>query len=213
MSRFAILLNGEIFVTTRLKRQLEGAKAIAADAGMTHAVSLELRPEMWVGDFDSNSINLNISYPNIPRKSFPIDKDATDGALAVAEALALGASEIMLVGGLGGQSGHALAHCGLVVDLLHRGVKAWLTSGHEEAYPLIPGAYDFDWPVGSSVSIIPFCDLLGLSLKGFKWPLSNHPVPLGSTLTMSNSVTGSPSIALSRGYGIAVVALSNEVQS
>ena len=53
MSKFAILLGGDVTPTPRLTRQLEGARVISADGGMMHAEALNLVPELWVGDFDS----------------------------------------------------------------------------------------------------------------------------------------------------------------
>ena len=40
MTRFAILLGGNLTVTPRLRQQLAGARVIAADSGMTHAAVL-----------------------------------------------------------------------------------------------------------------------------------------------------------------------------
>ena len=104
MSRFAILLGGDLVVTPRLHRQIAGARIIAADSGMKHARALGLVPELWVGDFDSSGSELMLDYALVPRQTHSADKDATDGEIAVEEALRLGASEIILIGGLGGQS-------------------------------------------------------------------------------------------------------------
>jgi thiamine pyrophosphokinase len=204
MTHFAILLGGELAVTPRLKRQIQGARFIAADSGMMHAASLHAIPELWVGDFDSTGSELTLQYRDVPRQSFPAEKDATDGAIAVAEALRQGATRIIMLGGLGGQSDHTLGILGQSLRLAKDGIDCLMTSGHEEAYPLLPGQRKLDLPPGTRLSIIAFSDLTGLDLANVKWPLGDHDVPLGSTLTLSNVALGPVDIRLASGYGIAI---------
>jgi thiamine pyrophosphokinase len=204
MTRFAILLGGELTVTARLRRQIEGARALAADAGMAHAAALNLVPEMWLGDFDSAGSELVIAYTHVPRRAFPAAKDKTDGALAIEEALALGATELVLVGGFGGQADHVLGHFGQLLGLAHAGVRAIMTSGNEEAHAVVPGALAIDLEAGTRFSLVPFSDLHGLDLAGVTWPLVKRDVPLGSTLTLSNVAEGPVHVALAQGYGIAI---------
>jgi thiamine pyrophosphokinase len=204
MTRFAILLGGELTVTPRLLRQIEGARVIAADAGMVHAAALGLVPELWLGDFDSAGSELVIAYRDIPRRGYPAAKDKTDGALAIEEALALGASELVLVGGFGGQADHALGHFGQLLGLARAGVNVMMTSGNEEAHAFIPGEMSLDLAAGTRLSLIPFSDLDGLDLEGVRWPLVKRDVPLGSTLTLSNVAEGNVRVALRKGYGIAI---------
>ncbi|MCB1719598.1 MAG: thiamine diphosphokinase, partial [Candidatus Competibacteraceae bacterium] len=51
MSHFVILLGGDLSPTPRLRDQVAGARAIAADSGIRHAEALGLDPELWTGDF------------------------------------------------------------------------------------------------------------------------------------------------------------------
>ncbi|TIN49705.1 MAG: thiamine diphosphokinase, partial [Mesorhizobium sp.] len=67
-------------------------------AGIGHAHMLGLLPELWVGDFDSVPPNLPENLAAVPRKIFPTEKDMTDGELAIAEALARGATSLVLAG-------------------------------------------------------------------------------------------------------------------
>ena len=128
MSRFAILLGGDLVVTPRLRRQIAGARIIAADSGMKHASALGLMPELWVGDFDSAGSELLLDYALVPRQTHAADKDATDGEIAVSEALRLGATEIVLIGGLGGESDHATAHLGMALHLARSGQKCFIST-------------------------------------------------------------------------------------
>lgn len=204
MSRFAILLGGSLTVTERLRRQIAGARVIAADQGMVHASALGLTPELWVGDFDSAGSELTVQYRHVPRRVHAAEKDATDGAIAIAEAVGLGAGEIVMVGGMGGQADHVLGHFGQVLDLARRGIASLMTSGEEEAYPLLPGARQLDLPAGSRLSIVAFTDLAGLDLAGVRWPLADRQVPLGSTLTLSNIAHGPVEIGLREGLAVAI---------
>jgi len=204
MTTFAILLGGGLSVTKRLRAQIKGARIIAADSGIAHASTLGIVPELWVGDFDSAGSELAIQYRDIPRKDFPAEKDATDGAIAIAAAKARGATAFVLVGGLGGQADHVLGHFGLTLRLAREGHCTILTSGDEEAHAILPGTTEIELEAGVRLSLIPFTDLEGLDLTGVKWPLVKRRVALGDTLTLSNVAMGPVRIDLVSGYGIAI---------
>lgn len=203
MTDFTILLGGNLTVTQRLRRQIEGSRVIAADSGMMHAAALRVVPELWVGDFDSAGSELAVQYRDVPRESFPAEKDATDGAIAVEAALQRGATSIILAGGLGGQADHTTGLLGQALQIALAGVECLLSSGEEEAVPILPGEVILDLPPGTRLSIVPFAPLAGLDLEGVKWPLSDRSVPLGSTLTLSNVAKGPVTIRLNDGYGLA----------
>ena len=204
MSRFVILLGGDLVVTPRLRRQIAGARFIAADSGMKHARALGIVPELWVGDFDSAGSELMLDYALVPRQTYLADKDATDGEIAVKEALRLGASEFVLIGGLGGQSDHATAHLGLALHLAQSGHWCFISNGNEEAHPLIAGSYEFDFGAQSRLSIIPWSDITGLNLTGVKWPLSNKTLALGASFTMSNVALGPVKLSFASGIATAI---------
>lgn len=204
MTCFAVLLGGDLTATKRLRSQIQKARFIAADSGMMHAETLGITPELWVGDFDSTPESLAQRHKDVARRAFPAEKDKTDGEIAVDEALHLGAREIVLVGGLGGQTDHSASHLGLLLRLGRRRVHAFITSGHEEAYPILNGTHHFDLPRGCRFSVVPFTDLSGLDLEGVKWPLTNRSVPLGSSLTVSNIALGPVTVRLNQGYAVAL---------
>jgi thiamine pyrophosphokinase len=106
-------------------------------------------------------------HSGVPRQAFPAEKNFTDGELAVEEAIARGASRLILVGAFqGARTDHALSHLLQAVTLAERGLNVVLTSGTEEAVPLLPGSLALDLPAGSLMSVIGFTDLDGLSLSG-----------------------------------------------
>lgn len=204
MGTFTILLGGELVRTPRLDRQIEGSRVIAADAGIGHARMLGVIPELWVGDFDSVPANLPEDLAAVPRKIFPAEKDMTDGELAIAEALARGATSLVLAGAFGGKrADHAFLHLALSMRLAEAGTTVLLTSGAQEGAPILPGKKArFDYADGTLFSVLGFSELAGLMVGGAKWPLDRVEVAFGSSLTISNEVKGRLEIALERGRAL-----------
>jgi thiamine pyrophosphokinase len=205
MSRFAILLGGDVTPTGRLKQQVSGARCIAADSGMAHANLLQLAPELWVGDFDSSGTELEQAFSHVPRVVHPAAKNATDGALAVEEALKRGATSLVLVGGFGGQFDHMLAHVTMMLALAEKGLMVFTSSGHEEAYPLLDSLQLNGLACGTRLSVIGMRALVGLSISGVRWPLKEREVPFGSSLTMSNVTDGDVELKLRSGKALVLV--------
>ncbi|KIQ05832.1 thiamine pyrophosphokinase [Agrobacterium tumefaciens] len=200
---FTILLGGNITVTDRLQKAVAGTRAIAADSGMRHAAPLGLTPELWVGDFDSSDADLMSQWQNVPQQPFPAAKGVTDGEIAVSEALSRGANRLVLVGALAGErSDHALFHLLYAVSLAERGFDVILTSGTEEAYPLLAGDLSIDLPAGSLFSIAGFTALEGLDIDNARYPLEDFALAFGSSRTISNVAEGALRLRLESGKAI-----------
>ncbi|QKV20110.1 thiamine diphosphokinase [Oricola thermophila] len=210
-TRFAILLDGALAPTDRLLRQMEGSRLLAADGGIRHAETLGREPELWLGDFDSAGSALDKRFRHVPRAPYPRDKAVSDGQIAVRHALEEGAREIIFVGALGGdRSDHALFNLAGASDLAraHPEVSVMLTSGREEAVPLLPGRpLRPDWPAGSVFSVVGFTPLSGLTVRNAKWPLEAVNVPFGSTWTLSNVAGEGVEILLKDGCGMTICQL------
>ncbi len=200
---FLVLLGGELIVTDRLRRRVGGWRAVAADGGMRHAAGLAAVPELWVGDFDSSPPELEAEWPGVARLPYPQGKNETDGELAVGEALKRGADEIVLAGALGGpRSDHALFHLLHACRLRASGIPVLVTSGEEEATPLVSGRQTFDLPKGALFSIVGFSKLTGITLEGARYDLNDYTLPFGSSRTISNVAEGP--VAVTFGSGVAV---------
>lgn len=205
MSLFLILLGGDLIRTPRLDRQIAGARVIAADSGILHAETLELRPDLWIGDFDSAPDGWEHRYAHIERKIFPPGKDKTDGELAIDAAIERGATALILAGAFGGpRADHAFLHLTLALRLAEAGLPALLTSGGQEGRPVLPGTNSFDLAERTLFSVLGFTDLAGLSIAGARWPLEEVHVPFGSSWTVSNEVKGKLQITLREGRAMLV---------
>ncbi|CAF26669.1 thiamine diphosphokinase [Bartonella quintana] len=203
MTTFTILLNGDIFITDRLRKQIHKSRVIAADGGIRHAGALNVIPELWLGDFDSSDQALICEYGDVPREVFPTDKDMTDSALACERALQKGAKKLILCGAFGGErNDHSLSHMTQALMMEEKGISVLLTSGREEGWPVLPKPFSCDLPAGCLFSIIGFSDLKGLTLSGVKWPICDKNVSFGSSLTLSNRIYGTFSCHLCSGKAI-----------
>lgn len=205
MSLFVILLGGDLVRTPRLDRQILGGRVIAADSGMLHAETLGLRPELWIGDFDSAPEGWEHRYDNIERKIFPPGKDKTDGELAIDAALERGVTSLILAGAFGGpRTDHAFLHLTLALRLAEEGLPVLLTSGTQEGQAVLIRENRFDLAAGTLFSVLGFSDLDGLSIAGGRWPLEEVHVPFGSSLTISNEVAGELVVTLGRGRAMLI---------
>lgn len=202
-THFTILLGGTLTPTPRLAAQLAGSRVIAADGGMRHAAALSLMPELWVGDFDSTDPALMAAYPSVPRQPYPAAKAETDGDIAIGAARARGATRLTLAGALGGErTDHAFQHLLAAMRLALDGLSVMLTSGEEEAYPLLPGKSRLDAPAGALFSVLGLEPLSSLALDNARYPLSDFDLAFGSSRTISNVALGPVGIDLAAGRGL-----------
>ncbi len=109
-----------------------------------------------------------------------------------------------MIGGLGGRTDQSIGHLVQLIKLQRESIQCFLSSGIEEAWPVLPGVCEMEFPLDSQLSIIGLTDMGGLSVRGVKWPLENVEVQLGSSLTISNEVVDMVSIEVKSGYGIVV---------
>jgi len=202
-SAFTILLGGTLTPTARLAAAVAGSRVIAADGGMRHAAVLGVVPELWVGDFDSTEPELLAQWPQVTRQPYPANKAETDGEIAVAEAIDRGAGRLIFAGALSGErSDHALQHLVFGLSLAERGFDVLMTSGEEEAVPLLAGRRTLDLPAGTLFSVIGLTALDGLTIENARYPLQDFHLPFGSSRTISNVADGPVHFTLHAGKAI-----------
>lgn len=141
MMRVLIITGGDCSADVMLPRY---DFCIAADSGLDTAKALGIFPDVIIGDFDSVSEPpTEYSDPASGRKSeiitHPAKKDDTDTGLAAVCALERGATEILIVGGIGGRLDHTLSNMALVERLTKQGIPATVTDGDNEIRVLCEG--------------------------------------------------------------------------
>jgi thiamine pyrophosphokinase len=177
------------------------AAVVAADGGYARAAAIGFRADVLVGDLDSlaaDQVAQAESSGTLVRRFRP-DKDESDTELALAEAVALGATRITVLGAFGGpRLDHALANvwllahprlAGIDLVLLDAGACARLVTAPgpdggavTRALPGRPGAI---------VSLLPFGgDAEGVTTHGLRYPLRGEPLRPGPARGLSNVRVG-----------------------
>lgn len=187
-----------------------GAPVVAADAGVDHALALGLDVTIAVGDFDSvSAAGLDRAEAAGARLArHPAAKDHTDLELALEEAVLLGATEIVVVGGHGGRLDHLLAGAMLLAAPRFGGTVLRAHWGPADVHVLHGGATaTIDAPGGSLLTLVPVHGgALGVRTEGLRYPLQDEDLPAGTTRGVSNVVERSPAqVALRDGTLLVVV--------
>ena len=198
-----VLAGSDITVTEALKTLCQNVDfVVAADSGVRHAPALGVTPDLIVGDFDSATEADLALYPDVPRQTYPVRKDSLDLELALQEAAAQGAADLVIIGALGGRLDQTLAALFIAVRYRER-YQIMLHSGHSAAYPLYAGdVLTLDVPAGITFSVLSL-EASRLSLAGSSYPLTHAELPFGVGLGVSNETTGVPlKITLHKGSAL-----------
>lgn len=159
---------------------------IGVEQGAIYAIEQNISLNRVISDFDStNETDKNkLLAMNITLDVHPSIKDDTDAMLAVKEALKLNPDRIYLYTGIGTRIDHLYAN----LMLLEKG-PITLLNDTTKAYVLKPGRHLIE----SSLKYVSFYALKpvkNLTLKGFKYPLSNYMLDLGDSRCISNESSG-----------------------
>jgi thiamine pyrophosphokinase len=192
--------------TNRLQARLAGLCqpfVVAADGGASTALAFGMQPDVVIGDLDSiDGATLGeLELRGVALETFPRDKDATDGQLAVARALQTQPPELILLGFLGGpRLDQAVANVLLLVRLE---LPVTLVDEHNECTLLRAGeARTWRPESGEIVSLIPLDTAVeGVRATGLRWPLNGEPLALGDTRAISNEPVDNAeaSVSIERG--------------
>lgn len=172
---------------------------IAVDAGVGACMSLLLRPELLVGDFDTFGKEQILKYQRETGVSMDIhkaEKDETDTELALRDALLMGCTEADVLGATGGRLDHEISNIHLMAQGKKRGLKVNIFD-RKNKISLLDSAFgkrtEFfkDSLYGTYVSFLPLTETVrGITLTGFKYPLFEKDISIleNPSLCVSNEV-------------------------
>lgn len=170
---------------------------VAADGGALLADALGLPIHAWVGDGDSLEPD---ALAALERRGVPIDrarpdKDESDAELAITKAIQLGATDVTLLGALGGRRlDHAVANIGLLRHGALRGVPVRLMDDQTRVTLIDAPGRDgkpvraaLDGRIGDVVSLLPWGNpVAGVTTDGLRYPLVDEPLDDGAARGLSN---------------------------
>ena len=183
---------------------------IAVDAGLKAVSRLGLTPTAIVGDFDTVDDETLCSYRQQTDITWEIhkpEKDETDTELAIQTAIRMGSSEIIILGATGGRMDHGIGNIHLLYPCLKEGIRAYILDEKNRIY-LTDQSLVFQkrelW--GKYVSFLPLTwEVKGITLKGFKYPLYQKNITIGTSLCISNElIAEEASLTFSSGILICV---------
>jgi thiamine pyrophosphokinase len=169
---------------------------VGVDRGVFYLLEKGIKPFMAFGDFDSVSreemeeIKKQVEHLN----RFKPEKDETDMELALNWALEQNPEEIRIFGASGGRLDHFFANVQLLIKpvIANNKTNVYLIDQQNIIFVKSAGHYHIlKNSLKKYISFIPVTqNVKNITLKGFKYPLNNRNISLGSTLCISNELVG-----------------------
>lgn len=158
---------------------------IFCDSGLKHLESLQVKPGLIVGDFDSHD-NPDLDVETIV---LPCEKDDTDTVFAVKEAIKRGYNEFLLIGVIGARLDHTLGNVSILLYLDSLGKKGTIIDDYSEMEIVSsePVYIDDSFAYFSLLNISGIAK--GITIENAKYPLNNAEITCEYQYGVSNEVT------------------------
>jgi thiamine pyrophosphokinase len=193
MKRAFIFANGRMEAPPPILKGINPSDLIiAADGGTRHCKSLDLKPNVIIGDLDSLDSGDITTYQQagVEIIQHPSHKDETDLELALQLAMEYEITQVYIIGGLGARWDMTFANVLLAAHPMFSQLAIRLQDGSQELVILRgKGQIKIDGKPGIPISLIPIAgDALGITTYGLEYPLSNETLYFGSPRGVSNSI-------------------------
>ena len=207
MKRIIIFANGELPDLGKARALIQKDDyIICADGGTRHALALDLRPDLIIGDMDSVEKGQlqSLKQAEVSIELFPHDKNETDLELAIQRAVELNPAQIIIIAGLGGRLDQTLANITLLTDLRLAAFDVRLDDGIEEIF-VCRDRVQVHGRSGDLVSLIPWGGAVSeVQTMNLKWALHKETLYPDRTRGISNEMLGE-SASISIGSGLLLV--------
>ncbi len=163
---------------------------IAVDKGLEMLDKCKIRPNYIIGDFDS--LNENILQKYINDNSIKIiklnpEKDFTDTHMAIKLAIELKSTEIIILGAIGSRIDHTISNINTLKEALDNNIICKIENSKNEIQLINKKTQIEKDDNYKYISLIPLTTkVTGITLKGFKYLLSNANLEIGQSIGVSN---------------------------
>ena len=173
----------------------KGGLLIAADRGLEALEAAKLIPDVAVGDFDSVKPEVLENFSRCPGIRFERhrpEKNQSDTELAFFIAREAGVKKLTLMGVTGTRLDHVLSNIHLLREGEAEGVDCCLLDAHNRIrMARSPMVFCREENPFTYISFIPLsAEVTGITLRGFKYPLTDYHMALGKecSLCVSNEL-------------------------
>ncbi len=159
---------------------------ICADGGYDYLFDTSVVPDLVIGDFDSAK--------NTPQNTeivkLPVEKDDTDCAAALNEAVKRGYKDILLLGGTGGRFEHTFANISIMANATNNGFNFEMADEKHHFYCIKNSKIEIAKNPNEQISVFAFGGkAYGVTETGFHYNLDNYTLDPFIPLGISNDVT------------------------
>ena len=169
------------------------ALVIAVDGGVRKCISLDIQPNVLIGDFDSIGYDEMKSFQaaGVEIIQYPTHKDETDLELALNYINNTEVSDVMIIGGLGARWDMTIANILIITNSVYTDLNIHFLDGTQDLFLLRAGENTLiKGNLGDTLSLIPLVgDVSGVSTQGLLYPLQNETLRFGTARGVSNVFT------------------------
>ena len=187
-----------------IQKHSDSDMIIAADGGLHVIQKFGLKPDFLIGDFDSaDRSEIKSAAQNDTRViQYAVEKNETDGMIALEIAFEQGARELVMLGALGKRTDHALANIMLLKYARDHGANMTIEDEYCEVR-LVTGETVIRGQKGQTVSVLPFAGSAVVSSDdSLHYPMNRLFMGEGDPVGISNILVSEEAIISVEGLAL-----------
>ena len=163
---------------------------VAADSGLEHARATGLPVDVVVGDLDSvdPEVLAAARAEGVEVQQHPADKDQSDLELALDEAVARGATSIIVLGAGGGRLDHLVGNLTVLASPRYASIEMEARWDGNRAAVVRKRARSFRGQPGDVITLLPVHGPARVRTEGLRWSLMDEVLEPGTSRGISNEL-------------------------